>query len=66
MKNVAKPVEHPYLLAKISADTAENEGNVAEFLPKIGNYPRYAFPAAGPAAARPPPPCAREKRAAGL
>ena len=35
-----------YLLAKIGADTAENERNFAEILPKIGNYPtglhRYA------------------------
>ena len=27
------------LLAKIGADTAENERNFAENLPKIGNYP---------------------------
>ena len=27
------------LLAKIGADTAENERNFAEILPKIGNYP---------------------------
>ena len=28
-----------HLLAKIGADTAENERNFAEILPKIGNYP---------------------------
>ena len=28
-----------YLLAKIGADTAENEQHVAEILRKIGNYP---------------------------
>ena len=28
-----------YLLAKIGADTAGNERNFAEILPKIGNYP---------------------------
>ena len=28
-----------YFLAKIGADTAENERNFAENLPKIGNYP---------------------------
>ena len=28
-----------FLLAKIGADTAENEQHFAEILPKIGNYP---------------------------
>ena len=28
-----------YFLAKIGADTAENEQHFAEFLPKTGNYP---------------------------
>ena len=28
-----------YFLAKIGADTAENEQHFAEILPKIGNYP---------------------------
>ena len=28
-----------YLLAKIGADTPENERNFAEILPKTGNYP---------------------------
>ena len=32
-------LNNAYLLAKIGADTAENERNVAEILPKIGNYP---------------------------
>ena len=31
-------LQNAYLLAKIGADTAENEGNFAEILPKIGNY----------------------------
>ena len=32
-------LKNAYLLAKIGADTAENERNFAENLPKIGNYP---------------------------
>ena len=32
-------LQNAYLLAKIGADTAENEQNFAEILPKIGNYP---------------------------
>jgi len=28
-----------FLLAKIGADTAENEQHFAEILPKFGNYP---------------------------
>ena len=58
-------LQNAYLLAKIGADTAENERNFAEKLPKIGNYltgprrprgctltPASPFPAtAGPAAA---------------
>ena len=32
-------LQNAYLLAKIGADTAENERNFAENLPKIGNYP---------------------------
>ena len=32
-------LKNAYLLAKIGADTAENERNFAEILPKIGNYP---------------------------
>ncbi len=35
-------LKNAYLLAKIGADTAENERNVAEILPKIGNYPTAA------------------------
>ena len=31
--------QNAYLLAKIGADTAENEQHFAENLPKIGNYP---------------------------
>ena len=33
-----------YLLAKIGADTAENEQHFAENLPKIGNYPTGSCP----------------------
>ena len=32
-------LKNDYLLAKIGADTAENEQHFAENLPKIGNYP---------------------------
>ena len=32
-------LKNAYLLAKIGADTAENERNFAEILPKNGNYP---------------------------
>ena len=31
-------LQNAYLLAKIGADSAENERNFAENLPKIGNY----------------------------
>ena len=33
-------LQNAYLLAKIGADTAENEQQFAEILPKIGNYPK--------------------------
>ena len=32
-------LKNAYLLSKIGADTAENEWNFAEILPKIRNYP---------------------------
>ena len=32
-------LQNAYLIAKIGADTAENEQHFAEILPKIGNYP---------------------------
>ena len=32
-------LSNAYLVAKIGADTAENEQHFAEILPKIGNYP---------------------------
>ena len=32
-------LQNAYLLAKIGADAAENERNVAKFCQKIGNYP---------------------------
>ena len=44
-------VNNAYFLAKIGADTAENERNFAEILPKIGNYPtarRATRPSAPP------------------
>ena len=47
-------LQNAYLLAKIGADTAENERNFAENLPKIGNYPTGPLPygAAAACAAR--------------
>ena len=47
--------QNAYLIAKIGADTAENEGNVADILPKKGSR-RRARRAAGRAsrAGRPP------------
>ena len=32
-------LQNAYLLAKIGADTAENEQHFSEILPKTGNYP---------------------------
>ena len=32
-------LQNAYFLAKIGADTAENEQHFAEILPEIGNYP---------------------------
>ena len=32
-------LQNAYLLAKVGADTAENEQHFAEILPKLGNYP---------------------------
>ena len=32
-------LQNAYILAKIGADTAENEQHFAEILPKTGNYP---------------------------
>ena len=48
-------LQNAYFLAKIGADTAENEQHFAENLPKIGNYPtgpemRRCRPASGPGA----------------
>ena len=37
-------LKNAYLLAKIGADTAENERNFAEMLPKIVNYPTGPSP----------------------
>ena len=35
-------LQNAYFLAKIGADTAENEQHFAEILPKTGNYPTGA------------------------
>ena len=40
-------LQNAYLLAKIGADTAENERNLAENLPKNGNYPTDPLPYRG-------------------
>ena len=37
-------MKNAYLLAKIGADTAENERHFAENLPNIGNYPTGPLP----------------------
>ena len=50
-------LKNDYLLAKIGADTAENEQHFAENLPKIGNYPTGPEARRGPqerATGRPP------------
>ena len=68
---IFKMLQNAYLLAKIGADTAENERNFAEILPEIGNYPyglaparacrpsrrrrRRGRPGRAPRSARPPP-----------
>ena len=44
-------LQNGYLLAKIGADTAENEQHFTENLPKIGNYPTGPLPYEHPAAA---------------
>ena len=44
-------LENAYFVAKIGADTAENEQHFAEMLPKIGNYP--TGPPEEPASVRP-------------
>ena len=36
-------LKNAYFLAKIGADTAENEQHFAEILPKIGNYPTGSY-----------------------
>ena len=45
-------LRNAYFLAKICADTAENEQHFAEYLPKIGNGSHIAWEAAS-ACARP-------------
>ena len=39
--------KNAYLLLKMGADTAENERNFAQILPKIGNYPIGSSDATG-------------------
>ena len=39
-------LQNAYLVAKIGADTAENEQHFAEILPRIGNYPTGQLPMA--------------------
>ena len=65
-------LQNEYLIAKIGADTAENEGNSAENLPKIGNYPTgpqaaYGVPTAPPGQGvrRSRPPVLQRPRPAG-
>ena len=43
-------LQNAYFLAKIGADTAENEQHFAENLPKIGNYPTGPKPRRRPQA----------------
>ena len=56
-------LKNAYLLAKIGADTAENERNLAEFLPKIGKRRQEGR---GEAARRPQRAAAAAAAAAGL
>ena len=39
-------LQNAYFLAKIGADTAENEQHFAEILPKTGNYPTDPYASA--------------------
>ena len=43
-------LQNAYFLAKIGADTAENEQHFADILPKTGNYPTGPVAAASAAA----------------
>ena len=45
-------LQNAYFVAKIGADTAENERNFAKILPKIGNYPTRPGPRPALGAAR--------------
>ena len=45
-------LQNAYLLAKIGADTAENERKFADILPKLGNYPTGPTTVGRPARAR--------------
>ena len=48
-------LQNAYFLAKIGADTAENEQHFAEILPKIGNYPTARGARRGPLRRGPAP-----------
>ena len=60
-------LSNAYFLAKISADTAENEQHFAEILPKIGNYPTGScqLPDRRPAGSAPAPARQEVRAAAG-
>ena len=45
-------LQNAYFLAKIGADTAENEQHFAEILPKTGNYPTGPSVRGGPRSRR--------------
>ena len=45
-------LQNAYLLAKIGADTTENERNFGEILPQFCNYPYPTVAQAGPRALR--------------
>ena len=47
-------LQNAYLVAKIGADTAANERNFAEILPKTGNYPTGPLPYGSPGPLAPP------------
>ena len=54
-------LQNAYFLAKIGVDTAENERNSAEILPKIGNYPAGPPPMGLPPMGGMPPPPGRSQ-----
>ena len=58
-------LQNAYFLAKIGADTAENERNSAENLPKICNYPTGPLPRRHDVAEPAPDPRRAERAAQG-